>query len=103
MTSKAFFSEHNDGGQRGQPQATDLPTPGVVPASREFTVRNITVDQTKYAYTIAALDQDTAGRLLNLLCAPLAENKYQAIKTRVTAIAKLPFSMFGIVSLDATS
>ena len=74
-----------------------------VPATREFTVRNITVDQTKYTFTIAALDQDTDGRLLNLLRAPLAENKYQAIKTRVTAITKLAFSISGIVSLDSTS
>ena len=53
-------------------------------AEAQFTIRNITVDQTKYAYTVAALDQDTAGRLLDLLRAPPAENKYEAIKTRLT-------------------
>ena len=58
----------------------DLPTPGVVPTSRGsvFMIGGITSDQTKYAYTIAALNQDTAVRLLDLLRAPPTENKYEA-------------------------
>ena len=49
----------------------------------QFTIRGIT-DQTNYAYTIAALDQDTAVRFLDLLRAPPTENKYESIKTRLT-------------------
>ncbi len=53
-------------------------------AEAQFTIRNITADQTKYAYIVAALDQDTAGRLLDLLRAPPTEDKYAAIKARLT-------------------
>ena len=53
-------------------------------AEAQFTIRNITADQTKYAYIVAALDQDTAGRLLDLLRAPPTEGKYAAIKARLT-------------------
>lgn len=52
-------------------------------AEAQFTIRSITADPTKYAYIVAALDQDTAGRLLDLLRAPPTENKYTAIKTRL--------------------
>ena len=47
-------------------------------AQAQFTISGITSDQTKYAYTIAALDQDTAVRLLDLLRAPPTENKYES-------------------------
>ena len=53
-------------------------------AEAQFTIRGITSDQTKYAYTIAALNQDMAVRLLDLLRAPSTENKYETIKTRLT-------------------
>ena len=57
----------------------------MVPASwAQFTIHAITSDQTKYASTIAALDQDTAVRLLNLLRYPPMENKYETMKTRLT-------------------
>lgn len=52
-------------------------------AEAQFNIRNITADQTKYAYIVAALDQDTAGRLLDLLSNPPTDDKYQAIKTRL--------------------
>ena len=53
-------------------------------AEAQFTIRNITADQTKYAYIVAALNHDTAGRLLDLLRAPPTEGKYAAIKARLT-------------------
>lgn len=52
-------------------------------AEAQFLIRNITSDQTKYAYIVAALDQDTAGRLLDLLSAPPRDNKYETIKARL--------------------
>ena len=52
-------------------------------AEAQFTIRGITADQTKYAYVVSALDQDTASRLLDLLSHPPTEDKYTAIKTRL--------------------
>ena len=52
-------------------------------AEAQFTIRSITADQTKYAYIVAALDQDTASRLLDLLCQPPDEHKYDTIKARL--------------------
>jgi len=49
----------------------------------EFTMHSITVDSTKYAYTVAALDQETASCLLDLLSHPPIEDKYEAIKSRL--------------------
>ncbi len=56
-----------------------------VQTEAQFTLRGITTEDTKYFYVIAALDQDTATRLLDLISNPPAENKYQAIKTRLLA------------------
>lgn len=52
-------------------------------AEAQFTIRGITADQTKYAYVVAALDQDTASRLLDLLSHPPTDHKYEAIKARL--------------------
>ena len=52
-------------------------------AEAQFAIRSITADQTKYAYIVAALDQDTASRLLDLLCQPRDEHKYDTIKARL--------------------
>ena len=52
-------------------------------AEAQFTIRNITVDNTKYAYVVAALDQDTASRLLDLLRKPPVESRYNTIKARL--------------------
>jgi len=53
-------------------------------AEAQFIIRKITKDEIKYSHIVAALDQDTAGRLLDLLRDPLNEHKYDAIKTRLT-------------------
>ena len=52
-------------------------------AEAQFTIRNITADQTKYAYIVAAMDQDTASRLLDLLAHTPTDDKYETIKTRL--------------------
>ena len=36
-------------------------------AEAQFTLRNITADDTKYFYVVAALDQETASRLIDFL------------------------------------
>ena len=53
-------------------------------AEAQFTIRKISTDETKYTYVVTALDQDTAGRLLDLLGSPPTEHKYEAIKARLT-------------------
>ena len=52
-------------------------------AEAQFTIHGITADETKYSYIVAALDQDTASRLLDLISCPPTEDKYVAIKTRL--------------------
>ena len=49
-------------------------------AEAQFTIRGITVDDTKYAYLVAALDQDTASHLLDILSHPPREHKYEVTK-----------------------
>ena len=50
----------------------------------QFALRGITADETKYYYVIAALDQPTATRLLDLISNPPTDDKYGALKTRLT-------------------
>ena len=52
-------------------------------AEAQFTLRNITADETRYFYVVAALDQDSATRLLDFLKAPPAAAKYDSIKARL--------------------
>ncbi len=52
-------------------------------AKAQFAIRNITGDNTEYAYIVAALDQDTASCVLDLLSNPPEESKHEAIKSRL--------------------
>ena len=54
-------------------------------AEAQFEIRRITADETKYYHILAALDQGTATRLLDLISAPPRENKYQTLKDRLVA------------------
>ena len=49
----------------------------------QFALRNITTDDTKYYYVVAALDQDSAKRVIDFLENPPEENKYTAFKRRL--------------------
>ena len=62
---------------------------GFVQSESPFVTRGIVADSTKYHYITAALDQETATRVLDLLLAPPANNKYQAIKERLLATFSL--------------
>ena len=46
----------------------------------QFSIRNITADDTKYYYVVSALDSGTATLAQSLLVSPPTENTYQAIK-----------------------
>ena len=49
----------------------------------QFVLRNITADDTKYYYVVAALDQDSAQRVIDFLENPPEANKYTAFKRRL--------------------
>ena len=52
-------------------------------AEAQFAIRGVTAQQTKFYYVVSALDQDTAGRLLDILETPPTEEPYTAIKQRL--------------------
>ena len=62
---------------------TSQPEVWFAQAEAQFSLRRITTDDTKYFYVLAALDQETATRLLDLINRPPADNKYQVLKDRL--------------------
>jgi len=62
---------------------TSQPDVWFAQAEAQFSLRGITADDTKYFYVIAALDQQTATRLLDLISRPPADNKYATLKERL--------------------
>ena len=62
---------------------TEQPDVWFVQAEAQFAVRNIVADDTKYYYAVAALNQDTAKRVIDLLKNPPAAGKYDALKARL--------------------
>jgi len=52
-------------------------------AEAQFVTRHVTQDATKYAYIVAALDQDTATRVLDILQDPPDADKYKVLKDRL--------------------
>ena len=52
-------------------------------AEAQFVTRNISNDETKFYYIVAALDQDTATRVLDLLRNPPTVDKYVTLKNRL--------------------
>ena len=55
-------------------------------AEAQFAVRNVTADNTKCHYVVAALDQATALRVIDVLEDPPQHNKYDHLKRRLTYI-----------------
>lgn len=62
---------------------TSQPEVWFVQTEAQFTLRGITVDETKYFHVVAALDQDTATRLIDFISRPPEENRYGALKARL--------------------
>ena len=58
----------------------------VTQAEAQFALRNVTADNTKYHYVVAALDQTTALRVIDVLEDPPQHNKYDNLKRRLTDI-----------------
>ncbi|HIE74851.1 MAG TPA: hypothetical protein EYP93_01265 [Gammaproteobacteria bacterium] len=58
-------------------------------AEAQFGLRSITADDTKFWYLVAALDQDSASQVEDVIKAPPDANKYQMLKDRLTAVFTL--------------
>ena len=57
-----------------------------VQAEAQFVIKGVTADLTKYSYVTAALDQNTATRVLDILTDPPASDKYDTLKSRLLDI-----------------
>ena len=68
---------------------TTSPVAWFAQAEAQFVIRNITADDTKYYYVVAALDSSTATRVVSLLVDPPKDNKYAAIKAFLTGAYEL--------------
>ena len=75
---------------------TSQPEVWFAQAEAQFNLRGITTDDTKYFYVLAALDQHTATRLLDLISQPPADNKYRTLKDRL-------ISTFGLSKYERAS
>ncbi len=62
----------------------------------QFALRGVTADDTKYFYVLAALDQNTATRLIDLIGAPPTTDKYKTLKDRLV-------STFGLTERERAS
>lgn len=60
-----------------------------IQAEAQFALRNITEDKTKYSYLVAALDQRTAERLLDVLEHAPEKDKYNKLKARLLSTFSL--------------
>ena len=65
---------------------TDHPRVYLQQAEAQFAFRNITADDTKYHYLVAALDQTTALRVIDILEDPPQHNRCGNMKRRLTDI-----------------
>ena len=64
----------------------DHPRVWLQQAEVQFAVRNVTADNNKYHYVVAALDQATALRVIDVLEDPPQHNTYDNLKRRLTDI-----------------
>ena len=64
----------------------DHPRVWLQQAEAQFAVRNVTADNTTYHYVVAALDQATALRVIDVLEDPPQHNKYDNLKRCLTDI-----------------
>ena len=64
---------------------TTCPLAWFAQTEAQFSLRNISSDDTKYYYVIAALDANTATRALSIISSPPAEQKYELLKSFLTS------------------
>ena len=64
----------------------DHPRVWLQQAEAQFALKNITADVTKYYYVVAALDQTTALRVVDILEDPPEHGKYDNLRRRLTDV-----------------
>ena len=64
----------------------DQPRVWLQQAEAQFALKNITSDVTKYHYVVAALDQTTALRVIDVLEDPPQHGKYDNLRRRLTDV-----------------
>ena len=64
----------------------DQPRVWLQQAEAQFALKNITADVTKYYYVVAALDQTTALRIVDILEDPPEHGKYDNLRRRLTDV-----------------
>ena len=64
----------------------DHPRVWLQQAEAHFALKNITADVTKYYYVVAALDQTTALRVVDILEDPPEHGKYDNLRRRLTDV-----------------
>ena len=64
----------------------DHPRVWLQQAEAQFALKNITADVTKYHYVVAALDQSTALRVIDVLEDPPQDGKYDNLRRRLTDV-----------------
>ncbi|KII60614.1 hypothetical protein RF11_12080 [Thelohanellus kitauei] len=62
---------------------TAQPRVWFVQTEAQFHLRGIVSDTTKYYYVVGALDQETAGRMIDTLSKPPLEGKYENLKSKL--------------------
>ncbi|KII63807.1 Retrovirus-related Pol polyprotein from transposon opus [Thelohanellus kitauei] len=72
---------------------TSQPRVWFVQTEAQFHLRGIVSDTTKYYYVVGALDQETAGRMIDTLSKPPLEGKYENLKSKL-------LSVFGLTRRD---
>jgi len=75
---------------------TSQPEVWFTQAEAQFHIHNITADATKYYYVVSALDQPTAGRVLDVLQSPPIEDKYDHLKQHLLRTSVRPKMMSDI-------
>ena len=64
---------------------TTCPLAWFAQTEAQFSLRNISSDDTKYYYVVAALDANTTTRALSIISSPPAEQKYELLKSFLTS------------------
>ena len=64
---------------------TTCPLAWFAQTEAQFSLRNISSDDAKYYYVVAALNANTATRTLSIISSPPAEQKYELLKSFLTS------------------
>ena len=81
---------------------TTCPLAWFAQTEAQFSLRNISSDDTKYYYVVAALDANTATTAFSIISSPPAEQKYELLKSFLTSAFRLSEPQRANALLDLT-